>query len=236
MYDLSASGNQRKESGGRTFNNFYLDERLKQITNQVFGEEQTKEFVGRYNRYVISVNFGWINEVRFEPVQKDGENFIVILFHIGDTKQQGHFFFGKNPQGIEWENEYNGFNSDIEPYVNFRHFNSSIFKLPLTLGESRKTHNLSFFRQYAGRHPKEGWQSIEKAIGNFVSDWKNKCDWTAQIENSNRTYFDMSLTTLLKIYLPYKDCQKLDNTEMNSELAIKIREVITKLQNTVDNL
>ncbi|MDQ3131732.1 MAG: hypothetical protein M3Q99_13360 [Acidobacteriota bacterium] len=217
-------------------NGYYLEERLKQITNQIYGEEKTEERTGRFNRYVIKSDFGWIDEIRFEPVQKDGENFIAILFHIGDTKRQGQFFFGKNPQGIEWANELHNIIYEVEPYINFRHFNSQIFKLSLTPDENRNTHNLNFFRLYAGRHTKENWSFVEEGISNFVCDWKTRCDWQSQIEKSNRTYFDMSLTILLKIYLPYKDCQKLDNTELNSELATKIRETIINIRRIIDKI
>jgi hypothetical protein len=77
-----------------------LNSRLNQIKNQIYGEENTAEYSGRFNRYVIKVNFKWINEIGVEQIQKDGSSFIAIRLHIGDTKEQGRHFFGKKPQGF----------------------------------------------------------------------------------------------------------------------------------------
>lgn len=215
-------------------NQYYLESRLKQIKNQIYGEERAKEYAsGRYSRYVISADgFGWINEIQVEPEQMDGKGFLVIKMYPGDTKQQGKVFFQKNPVGIDWQAKIAGYLMTAEPYLRFAHFNSSIFWLRPTPEESRKTHNL--FNKYAGRHWKKDWQSIEEVFDRNISDWKNRCDWRDEIENSNRGYFDLALGTLLTVYLPYEECQRLDDSETETKLASKIREIIDEIRQIID--
>jgi hypothetical protein len=65
-------------------NQYYLESRLKQIRNQIYGAERTKEYVGgRYSRYVISAeDFGWINEIQVEPERKSEKGFLVVKMSI----------------------------------------------------------------------------------------------------------------------------------------------------------
>ncbi len=225
-------------------NYYYLNSRLNQIKKQIYGEENTKEYSGTFNRLTVEVDFGWINEINIEPIH-DNKNFIAIRVHIGDTKKQGQYFFTKKPRGIDWQSNVLGFCLKVEPYIKLSNmYASALLWLRPTFEDSKNTHNLHFFNLFAGQCKREDWQNFEKELNTYVPDWKSKCcvpntmnkaDWDDKFENTERTGFLLSVGTLLTVYLPYKDCQKLDNTEMNSELAIKIREVITEIKNTVDN-
>jgi len=226
-------------------NYYYLNSRLNQIKKQIYGEENTKEYVGRFNRLIISVDFGWINEIGVEPNQKDGENFLAVRMHIGDTKQQGKSFFKKNPQGINWQKEISGYQTDISPYIRFSHFNSALVWLRPTVEESRNTHNLRFFNDLAGKHQREDWHKVEKAFEQHLFEWKNKCyipnwkgksDWSDKFEKTNRSHFDLSMGTLLTVYLPYEECQQLDDAEISPQIADKIRGVISEIRQTIDGL
>lgn len=226
-------------------NYYYLNSRLNQIKKQIYGEENTKEYIGRFGRLIISVNFGWINEIGIEPVWKDNENFIAVRMHIGDTKQQGRILFRKNPEGISWQREIQGYRTNVSPYIRLSHFNSALIWLRPTSEESKNTHNWRFFKDYAGKHQRENWHIVKSAFERNISDWKNKChipnwkgksDWDEKFELTNRNHFDLSMGTLLEVYLPYEECQQLDNDETNPVLVGKIRAVINEIRQTIDEI
>lgn len=226
-------------------NYYYLNNRLNQIKKQIYGEENTKEYSGRFNRLVISVDFGWINEIGIESVEKNNEKLLAIRMHIGDTKQQGGKFFKKNPLGSNLESALKDYYTDISPYIRFSHFNSALVWLRPTIEESKNTHNLRFFDNFAGKHQREVWNKLETVFSENIFDWKNKChipnwkgksDWDEKFEKSNRSHFDLSMGILLEVYLDYEECQQLDETEFNSRLADKIRNVITEIRQSIDGI
>jgi hypothetical protein len=225
-------------------NYFYLNERLNQIKIQIYGEESAEEKIGRFRRLAVKVNFGWINEVNIEPLQKGNENFIAIRLHIGDTKKQGNYFFTKKPLGVEWLHTVAGFRLEDEPYIKLSDmYASALLHLRPTLEDSKKTHNLDFFKRFAGQWKRANWEFFETELNQFIPDWKNKCcipnttdkgDWNDAFENSNRSGFLLSVGVMLTVYLPYEQCQKLDNSETDSELSVKIREIISHIKKTID--
>lgn len=224
-------------------NYYYLNNRLNQIKKNLYGEEHTREYIGRFNRLIISVDFGWINEIGIEPKQKNENSFIAVRFHIGDTKQQGKHFFSKNQQGIILNKEISGYQTDISPYLRFSHFNSALVWLRPTIEESRNTHNLNFFNNFAGKHQRDDWHIVEKAFEKNIADWKNKCcipnwkgtsNWDEKFTNTNRSHFDLSTGILLEIYVPYAECQKIDDNEENSDLTNKFRFIINEAKKAVE--
>lgn len=226
-------------------NYYYLNSRLNQIKNQIYGAENTKEYIGRFNRYVLTVNFRWINEVSIEPEQTEGCNFIVLRFHIGDTKGQGYHFFKKNPRGINWSKLKRNYSLKAESYIRFAHLNSSRLWIRPTPEESEKTHNHKFFARYAGKHQRENWKEIEKVFDGIISDWRNKCylpsttekcDWANIFEKTNRNHFDVSMGTMLTVYLPYEQCQDLDDKEENPKIVEKFRKIIEEIRNFIDRV
>jgi hypothetical protein len=77
-----------------------------------------------------------------------------------------------------------------------------------------------------------------------VPDWKNKCflpNWTTPCEwdeifsNTKRNHFDFSMGTLLTVYLPYEECRKLDDSKLESELAVRIKAIIEETRRIIDN-
>ncbi len=165
--------------------------------------------------------------------------------HVGDTKEQGRHFFGKKPQGLIREENICGYQVSIEPYIRFSHFNSALLWIRPTTLESRETHNLTFFKNFAGKHQRANWLRIERAFDDCIVDWRNKCfipnwkdecDWNDKFERTNRTHFDVSLGTLLTVYLPYEECQKLDDKEINSQLVDRIRAIIQEIKTEIDGI
>jgi len=225
-------------------NGYYLNERLNIIKNQIYGEEATEEKIGTFNRYVIKVDFGWINEINIEPFQKNNKNFIVIRIHIGDTKEQGRHFFTKKPEGIIWQDNILGFELEFEPYIKLSNmYASALLWLRPNLDEYKKTHNLKFFNDFAGQFKRESWLNFEKNLGQYISNWKDKCfvpntfskaSWNDKFENTQRNGLLLSIGTVLTVYLPYKECQKLDNAEINPKIVNTIREIINEIKKIVE--
>jgi hypothetical protein len=226
-------------------NYYYLNSRLNQIKNQIFGAEQTKEYIGKFNRYVVTVNFRWINEIAIEPEKTEDGNFIIVRIHAGDTKGQGYHFFKRNPKGIDWS----GINKKIvlkaEPYIRFAHLNSSRLWIRPTMEESRKTHNQKFFSKYAGKHQRENWRAIERVLDGAISNWRNKCflpsssekcSWEDTFERTNRNHFDISMGTMLTAYIPYEECQSLDDKEESPRIIAKLRSIIEEMRRLIDGI
>lgn len=224
-------------------NYYYLNSRLNQIKNQIYGPEHTKEYIGRFNRFVVTVNFRWINEVSIGPEWTENGNFIVVRFHLGDTKGQGYYLFKKNPRGVNWDELNCKYSFSAEPYLRFAHLNSSRLWIRPTLEESKLTHNQSFFEQYAGKHQRENWREFEKMLVGVVPEWRErcylpssaeKCNWEDIFERTNRSHFDVSMGTMLTIYLPYEECQNLDDRDEKPKIANVFREITEETRKFID--
>lgn len=120
-----------------------------------------------------------------------------------------------------------------------------VFWLRPTVEESKNTHNLRFFNDLAGKHQREDWHKVVKAFEQYIFEWKDKCyvpnwkgksDWSDKFEKTNRSHFDLSMGTLLTVYLPYKECQQLDDAEINPRIADKIRGIISEIRQTIDGI
>jgi hypothetical protein len=226
-------------------NYYYLNNRLNQIKNQIYGAENTKEYIGRFNRYVVKVNFRWINEVSIEPEQTENGNFIIIRFHLGDTKGQGYYYFKRNPDGIDWSKVKRSYPFTAEPYLRFAHLNSSRLWIRPTLEESKKTHNQEFFTKFAGKHQREDWEQIESVFDTIIPNWRDKCyfpgstekcEWADIFEKTNRNHLDLSLGTMMTVYLPYEECQALDDKEENPRIVKRFRDIIEETRHFIDRL
>jgi len=212
--------------------------RLKEIRNQIYGAGKTKEYKsGRYIRHVINAaEWRWINEIQIEPLQNNDENFLVVKMYAGDTKEQGKTVFQNNPSGIREFPKIFDYQTTAEPYLRFAHYDSSIFVIFLSPDEAKKTHSIEFFRSYAGKHKRENWHIIKSVFDKYVPGWSERQNWDKEFENSNRNYFDLALGTLLTIYLPYEECQELDDAENNPALVNRLRDVIEEMRKTVERL
>jgi len=225
---------------------YYLNSRLNQIKKQIYGEENTKEYIGTFNRLTVEVDFGWINEINIGPIHENNKNFIAIWIHIGDTKKQGQNFFTKKPKGIDWQDNVLGFSLKVEPYIKLSDmYASAQLWIRPTFEDSKKTHNLHFFNLFAGRCKREHWQNFERELNVYVPDWKSKCcvpnttdkaNWNDKFENTQRTGFLLSVGTLLTTYLPYEKCQQLDDVEINPQIADKIRGIISEIRQTINGV
>ncbi|QEC53614.1 hypothetical protein EDD80_12416 [Anseongella ginsenosidimutans] len=217
-------------------NNTYLNSRLDQLKTQIFGEDRTKEIPGKYYRLVIAVdNWGWANEVHVGYCKHGRENYLKIDIYPGDTKAQGRNLFKLDNGAIQWPNDVKGYKLVAEPYMKFSHFNSMLFWFVPTEEDYQTTHTRAFFDNYAGRYQKHQWNEFEKVMDSIDPNWKTKCEYSQKITNSNRTYFDLSLGTLLTVLIPYTKAQELDDREIDSSLVKELKSTITSLRNIVDS-
>jgi hypothetical protein len=212
-----------------TKNHYYLNRRLSEIKNQVFGQEFTKYIA---DRHIIAQDFGWVNEIHVG--YKENKEFINVSIFPGDTKAQGLHFFKPN-KNIEIPKKIRDYDVYFEPYIKFSHFNSGLFwlnpkeKFPLT-------HNFNFFKQFARRWKKVKWEIFKKELNEIIPNWYNadRCEWINKIEKTNRTYFDLSVGIYIAVYIPFKIAQKMDNSVLHSDFAKEIKEIIFELKNLID--
>jgi hypothetical protein len=217
-------------------NNYYLNDRLNQLKSQVsklIGAE-VKEYSGKYYRLVLSVNWGWANEVHIDSYRGESENYISILIYPGDTKGQGWHLFKPNRQAIEWPTKINGFELENVPYIKFSHFNSGLFWYCPSKEEYEKTHYRDFFANTCGRYQKHQWTDLEKTLNDIAPNWIENCEYNQKIIDSNRTYFDLSFGVLLTLFIPYKKSQELDNDEIDSKFAKELSEIILEMKKLID--
>jgi len=218
-------------------NESYLYNRLNTIKEYVFGADNTKWVA---DRYIISIDKQWAQELHVGYSSINGENFITVEIYPGDTKGQGYGYFKKD-KNYNWEEEtICNYSIVAYYYLKFSHFNSGITWLELTKEESKKTHNFDFFKDWSGRYNAKtytrNWKSkFVKDLNKIIPGWKDRTDWDEVIANSNRTYFDLSVGTHLMILVPYTEAKKLDDIDgKNNKLAEKIRKIYKELSKKID--
>lgn len=216
-------------------NNYYLNSRLNQVKAQIFGPKHTKDISGKYYRLIISVNWGWANEIHIGFSNREGENYLTVEIYLGDTKAQGWHLYKPNRPAIEWPNEIKGYELKSFPYMKFSHFNSGLFWYYPNQKEYKTIHTRVFFEKHAGRYQKPKWKNFEILMDSVAPNWKEKCEYVQNIENSNRSYFDLSIGTKITVYIPYKKAQELDNNELNSYLTQEFKDVINNLKESIEN-
>lgn len=215
-------------------NAHYLHTRLDQLKAQVYGDDALRD-IGQ--RTAIYHPMGWANEIHLDRYQSNDEQYLVLIVFPGDTKAQGIHFFKKWKE-FEPPKKINGYQVNANWYLKLSHFTSGIMWIRPDEQERRHTHNAAFFWKYAGRKKKErgDWDAFAHEIDQIMPpDWKKKSGWISHIEQSNRTYFDLSIGVELNILIPYEEAQELDNSQADSSLAVKLRTCAEALQSYIDH-
>ncbi|MBR5167703.1 MAG: hypothetical protein IKW86_06510 [Salinivirgaceae bacterium] len=219
-------------------NDSYLQKRLNSIKDFVFGKNTTK-WVG--DRYVISIEKPWAQELTVEYLNTNGKDYITVEIYPGDTKRQGYGYF-KDGKTYKWEDEnICGYHVEVVSYyLKFSHFNRGIAWLELSKEESINTHNYSFFSNWSGRYNEKrgkNWKSdFVRELNQIIPNWKERTTWDEVISNSNRNYFDLSVGTHLRVLIPYKQAQKLDDVDNeNNKLVEIIKQIYNELSKIIDS-
>ena len=220
-----------------------LNNRLDRIKFEV-GDGEVVEYIGRYRRIAIKVDYRWINEINSGPVISEGQNYIDIGMHFGDTKGQGFHFFKHKPVGVEWPQEILGYRTEILPYLKISDaYGSALFWIEPTVEESRTTHAKDFFSKFAGKWNLDQWDEFEKVMGTHIEGWKEKCTvrdlpehsaWNEQLVNTQRTLFLLSVGTHLRVFVPYNECQELDDKAEPPTIVGRFKAIISEIKRIID--
>lgn len=215
---------------------YQMETRLNQIKVQVghrIGAE-IKSYSGKYYRSIISVNWGWTNEIHIDTNRSDEGNFIEINIYAGDTKGQGWHLFKQKPEAFDWPESIGSYELFVKHYLKFSHFNSTIFWYRPGPEECKITHNLQFFERYAGRYPREQWGEFEKLMNNIAPKWKDNCEFNQKLLETKRSYFDLSFGILFSLLIPYEKAKNLDNQEIGSKFTIELSKLILEMKELIN--
>lgn len=222
----------------------YLNSRLNRIKAQIYGVESTKEVIGRYNRFVIKTDFGWINEIQIEPDQNVEPKTLVVRMHVGDTKEQGRKFFDARPDGVSWPDQIGAYPLAVLPYVKISNqWGSALLWIVPNQDEAQRTHQETFFTTFAHRYQRSNWARFASDLEEHIAAWTTKCfntdggppcNWDEKVTNTNRAAFQLSVGTKLSVHLPFEACQILDSCEDNPPLVAEFRHVINNIRRLID--
>jgi len=219
-----------------------LMERLASISYQVFGTIERKQ--GPISRHYIPLKFGWVNETRIEPVEHDSKQYLQVLFHIGDTKQQGELFFNFNPNGVSWPSSVARYQLIVQPYIKIGNpYSRTILWIRPSETESSNTHSLRFFNDFAGEVRRDDWEQFGDRLSQFVPNWKENCfardsdrrvDWHEKITATGYQTIRVSAGTNLSILIPYAECRQMDTDLKNSRVASTYQDIIKQIKEIVE--
>lgn len=230
----------------------FLMSRLNQIKREI-GKDNVREYLGKYSRLSLIVNYGWINEINIDPAVWEEEDSIAVRIHFGDTKGQGHHFFKTRPDGVEWGEKIAGYDFNVIPYLKISDaYGSALFWIcPSSYDEIQKTHTKEFFEEFAGRWEKSagkweraGCPDFEHMLSKYIPDWKERCfisagaikvSWDEYLTYTGRTQFLLSVGTFLQVFVPYQVCQQQDDSMENPQIVHTFKNIINDIVKKVDS-
>lgn len=235
-----------KSASGPNFR--MLNRRLSQLKLDFYGENGLSEFGGTFNRLAIKVDFGWINEVNIDPLITSNAKveYLCVAVHLGDTKGQGAKLFQNKPDGISEIKEIAGFSTLVTPYLKMSNaYGKGFLWICPTENEARLTHTQRFFKDFAGRCLRPDWERLTSNIGHYIDNWKEKCflpnltdrsDWETRFEQSEISTLFLSVGIYLRILIPYKLCQELDDKNTDSEIMKLFDRIIKSIQLEIEGV
>lgn len=223
----------------------FLKQKILDKWNKEKGLE--KELV--YDRANIPVTeFGWVDEINIEPETYDGKNYIAVKIWPGDTKTQGYSIF-RNDKPFNWPEIISGANIKVNPYLKFAH-RQGLCWIFLNDKTNPQTHKKDFFYKYTGKWTREEigsvwehkgakWSDFDNILENVSREgveWKVSSGWKEKIQDSNRSYFNVSTGFAISALIDYKEAQGLDAGSSDNfyPLADKLKEVSENLLKELD--
>lgn len=183
-------------------------------------------------RLGLKSNKPWANEIHFrvrevDKVETGDEGNLVVAVYPGNTKAQGASIFHKEPKFRE-SVTVNGTEYPIEKLYHIKFFGQRYIA---GLWFDDKDLNMPFYTQsnfnrYAGKS-KRGvdWEEIEILFDQYFKDdfnWRKKCNWDANIINSNRTVFNLTFGFELSTVIPFAVLKAVDTNKSDLSELIAI--------------
>ena len=229
-----------------------LEVRLNYIKQQmldIWNKERDKEQELVFNRANIPVTeYNWVDEINIEPlIDNEEKKYIAVRVWPGDTKTQGYSIFGSE-KSFDWPENLpdTKYKLRVEPYIKFSHMQGLCWVWTKDR-ENPITHTKSFFNTYSGKWKRDNdekkwyrrgaeWEKFDEILesvnrNNEKGDWKKDSGWNEKIEDSQRSYFYVSLGFAIAVLILYQQVQNLDKQSKHEHypLAKKLKEVSAEL-------
>jgi hypothetical protein len=181
-------------------------------------------------RYSVPINWGAASEINIRISTE--HNAVLVSVWPGDTKAQGWSVWG-NEKWKRWINDkamiIGDFRFDVctTTYVKFSHFQQGIDWI-WDIDISENINMFCMFKDICGRKKKPDWLHFDEVLSRYVLNWKSKCKWVNEFENSNRTYFDVSIGVEYTVRIPYEILSSLDKEENKGTEVIEILKLVMK--------
>ncbi len=209
------------------------------------------EAKSRGNRHYIELDWGWANEVVGKFEKKGGNEWVLAIYlWPANTKSQGYQVFNEQVDQ-EWQNKkklsvqgYGDYKIEITPEVKFSSsFGGFISKLEFSdpLKELKDLiHKRENFHKYSGKWNREGdtknWENLEYFFDRHIHsnyEWRKKCQWEEKFIQSNRMAILISFGFEVKLEVPSKKLQQLDQ---NEEGYKKVADLLSKITDAFKGL
>ena len=109
--------------------------------------------------------------------------------------------------------------------------------------EAKSTHTQRFFANFTGKMLRDEWAAFDAKLSKYLPNWREQCvirdsdekaDWDQKIVSSNYKYVTFSVSTNLRVLLPYPDCRILDSSIDDSPLAEHYRQILAGVKHVVE--
>ncbi|REL24814.1 hypothetical protein DYD21_16775 [Rhodohalobacter sp. SW132] len=198
-----------------------------------------------FNRANIPVHdYNWVDEINIEPsIDKvTSEKFISLKVWPGDTKTQGYSIYKKG-KTFEWPpyifNKKYKFR--IQPYLKFSHMQGLCW-VNTKDKTNPKTHTKEFFDRFTGkwkRDKQKGWiknkaswdkfDQILEEVNDSEHDWKTASKFNSRIEESQRSYFYVSIGFAVEVRMPYGIARELDINGDDNPIVEELKKIAETL-------
>jgi len=225
---------------------------IKQQMLDLWNKERDSDAELVFSRANIPVtNYSWVDEINIEPVQNKitGEKFIALRVWPGDTKNQGHFIFNTS-HTFEWpdyiyKNEYKFI---VSPYIKFSHMQGLCWVWTKDKNNP-VSHTKEFFDKFAGKWNRnnnggwtkrgEKWEDFDHILEQVIAageNWKKNSEFDQRLQNSQRSYFYVSIGFAIEVLIPYHIAQEIDGrkTDGINDFALELKIVAEQLLDTLD--
>ncbi|MFW6035858.1 MAG: hypothetical protein ACOCRZ_06345 [Halothermotrichaceae bacterium] len=207
--------------------------------------------VEKGSRDAVPLDYKWVSEANLSLCkteekynnEEEFKRYLSLTIWPGDTKNQGYhlFSFNKSYDWVKKDKINNKYPLKISPYIKFSHFYKGVFWIHFDTEKDlyKNTHNKKAYNELAGRwyrNKKSTWNELEQILENKLgSKWyKQKKGWDEHFTNSGRNYVDISLGYRVRVLIPYKKAQELDENIEKQKLSLELVNILDLLKNMIN--